>query len=193
MDALVQVSPDKVKYWGRICLIAVPMVNVVSCTLPKLVILAVYLRIFVQKPSRIACYATGVVLVAACVINVVLSIWQCSPADYVWNKTIVNGYCRDSIQAHVRWGQFPNIVTDIALLILPMVRTFHTNVFTRLMQKPRRIVRTNNKANTVLHLTQHVRRRNIDFEISYQPIVWKLQVSPKAKIGLATTIAVGSV
>ena len=67
----------------NMCLIVIPIVNVVSCTLPELVILAVYLRLFVQNSSRIACYATGVVLVASCVINVVLFIWQCSPVDYV--------------------------------------------------------------------------------------------------------------
>ena len=120
-------------YWGRICLIAVPIINVVSSTLPKLVILAVYLRVFVQKPSRIASYAIGAVLVASCIINMVLLIWQCSPLDYVWNKNIAKGYCRDSIQEHIRWGQFPNVVTDVAMLILPMVRIFRTNTFTPLL------------------------------------------------------------
>ena len=123
MDALIQFAPEKVKFWGRDCLIAVPIFYALSSTLPKTVILAVYLRLFVQKWSRIACHATNAVLVAACIVNVVLFIWQCSPPDYVWNKTIANGYCRDDIQAHIRWGQLPNVVTDVAMLILPLVCT----------------------------------------------------------------------
>ena len=92
----------------------------------------------------------------------------------------------------MRWGSFPNIVIDVALLILPMVRNFRTNVFTRLMQVPRRIVRNNKEANTVFYLTQHVHRRHIDFVMFYQPVVWKIQLSQKTKMGLAATLAVGS-
>ena len=121
VDVVVQFSPEKIKYWGRICLIANPILYAVCCTLPKLVILAVYLRVFIHRWSRIGCYATGAAIIAACITNLIVSIWQCSPADYVWNKTIANGYCRDDVQAHFRWGQFPNIVTDVAMLVLPLV------------------------------------------------------------------------
>lgn len=121
MEALIQTAPEKLIYWGRICLIVIPIIYALASTLPKLVILAVYLRLFVQKWTRIACYATGAVLVAAFIVNLSLSISQCSPPDYVWNKTIADGHCHNDIQAHIRWGQFPNIVTDVAMLILPLV------------------------------------------------------------------------
>ncbi|CAD6594186.1 MAG: hypothetical protein ASARMPREDX12_008376 [Alectoria sarmentosa] len=120
IDALMQVAPEKLYYWGRSCLIAIPVLYIVSTTLPKLVILTVYLRIFVHKWSRISCYVIGAVLVASCILNMILSIWQCSPPDYVWNKTIPNGFCRDNVQVHFRWGTFANIVTDVAMLILPL-------------------------------------------------------------------------
>ena len=122
-DAVFQIAPEKLEYWGHSMLLASPILYGISSTLPKLVILAVYLRIFVQKWVRIGCHTIGATLLAAWIINLILFLCQCSPMDYVWNKTISHGYCRDNIQAHIRWGQLPNIVTDIAMLILPLVRS----------------------------------------------------------------------
>ena len=124
-EVLIEFAPEKFQYWSRICLIAVPVFYALSSTLPKLVILAVYLRVFVSKWSRTACYAIGAVLVASCIINMILSIFQCTQKDWVHNTMLYSGYCRKdiNIQAHIRWGQFPNVVTDIAMLILPLVRT----------------------------------------------------------------------
>ena len=124
IDAVLMFAPEKLMYWGRLCLIVIPILYSVATTLPKLVILSAYLRIFVLKWSRIACYIIGTTVVTSCTINVILCIWQCSPPDYVWNKTIVNGYCREDFQAHIRWGQLPNVLTDVAMLVLPLVCTY---------------------------------------------------------------------
>ena len=121
IEAVMLYTPGKVLFWGRCALIATTTLFTLSSTLPKLVILALYLRIFVKKWSRISCYALGVILVLSCVINIVLIISRCSPPDYVWDKSIPRGHCRNDVQAQLRWGALTNIITDVAMLILPMV------------------------------------------------------------------------
>ena len=121
IEAVILYTPGKVLFWGRSALIATPVLFISSSTLPKLVILALYLRIFVKKWSRISCYAISVILVLSWVINVVLIISRCSPPDYVWDKSIPHGYCRNDVQAQIRYGPLTNIITDVAMLILPMV------------------------------------------------------------------------
>ena len=129
LDALLQISPEKVEYWGRLNLIATVALSALASTLPKTVILAVYLRVFVKKWSRIMCYIIGAILIVACIINMAMAIWRCSPLDYIWNKSIKNGYCRVDLQTHIRWGLFPNVITDVAMLILPLVCIDRTNSF----------------------------------------------------------------
>ena len=120
IEAVEEMAPEKVVYWGRMSLIAVPVLYAPVVTFPKLVILAIYLRIFVDKPSRIVCYIVAIITIFACVINIPLSIWQCSPPAFVWDKTIEGGYCAVNVQGHLIWGSFPNIVTDLVILILPL-------------------------------------------------------------------------
>lgn len=147
IDAITQFAPEKLVYWGNTAFIAGPVIYAVACTLPKLVILTVYMRIFPQKWVRTGCYLIGAVLVATCLINVVLVIWQCSPPEYVWNKLIEHGFCRVDFETHVKWGQLPNIVVDIAILILPLICTsegFHfvdTTTTTVTSRTSREIVR----------------------------------------------------
>jgi len=120
-----------VAYWGRTCLVAVPILYAVAATIPKFVILAVYLRIFVDKQSRIVCYIVGAVLMSAVIVNVALSIWQCSPVAYAWDKTIPGGHCSNNVQAHIRWGSLPNIITDVVMLILPLPVVWKLNTSRR--------------------------------------------------------------
>ena len=120
IEAVEQMAPEKVVFWGKLSLIAITVLYAPAVTFPKLVIIAIYLRIFVDKPSRIGCYIVAIVTILACVVNVPLSIWQCSPTAFAWDKTIEGGYCAVNVQSHIRWGLFPNIVTDLAMLILPL-------------------------------------------------------------------------
>lgn len=129
IDAVKETAPENIEYWGRISLIAIPVLYAPAVTFPKLVILAIYLRIFVDKPSRIVCYIVAIITILACVVNIPLSIWQCSPPAFAWDKTIEGGYCAVNVQSHIRWGSFPNIVTDLVMLIvpLPVIWRLHTS------------------------------------------------------------------
>lgn len=120
IDAVAVMAPEEVVYWGRLSLIAIPVLYALAVTFPKLVIIAIFLRIFVDKPSRIGCYIVAIITILACVVNIPLSIWQCSPPAFAWDKTIEGGSCAVNVQSHIRWGLFPNIVTDLVMLILPL-------------------------------------------------------------------------
>ena len=120
MSVVFEKSPEKLLFWGNVCLIAAPVMYAPAVTFPKIAILAVFLRIFIDKPSRMICYIMIVVTVITCVINISLSIWQCSPPAYAWNKKIAGGRCDVDVEAHLRYGSVPNIVTDVVMLILPL-------------------------------------------------------------------------
>jgi hypothetical protein len=47
------------------------------------------------------------------------AVFQCSPVQYTWDKTIVGGSCFNQ-QAFYRYVSLPNILTDFVILIMPM-------------------------------------------------------------------------
>ena len=113
------VSPSERLYWAKSSLIAAPVVYSVAVAFPKLAILAIYLKVFVDKFSRLCCYGTAAIIVLTAVVNIPTTIWQCSPVEYLWDKSDPKGWCFDLV-LHFRYGSLPNIVTDVIMLILPM-------------------------------------------------------------------------
>jgi len=85
---------------------------------PKLAILALYLRLFTLKPYRITVWCLIGVVVTTGIICPIMSLNLCHPFEYNWNRTIP-GWCLDE-QSFYRWGSLPNIITDVAMLILPL-------------------------------------------------------------------------
>ena len=92
--------------------------NVVAVTLPKLAVLALYLRIFVGRAFKYTCYATTAVLCVACLINIFTLVFECHPRQKPWTPSLA-GHC-DDIQAHYRYASVPSILTDVMILILPI-------------------------------------------------------------------------
>ena len=89
---------------------------------PKMSILFLYRRIFVTRPYRIANYFLMAVLTSIVVAVVLTTLLMCQPFGYFYRaleEPGLEGHCVD-IDMFWRWGTFPNIVTDIAMLILPM-------------------------------------------------------------------------
>ena len=111
---------------------------------PKLAILCLYLRLFTQKIYRYASYLLIGILITTAIVNSISAGVSCTPFAYNWDKTIPGGRCFPDINAWYLWVSFPNIVTDVFMLILPL------------------------------------------------PVIWKLQMSRKNKLGLTMVFCTGS-
>ena len=96
---------------------------------PKLSVLFFYRRLFPTKLFRITVYVLMFMVVGLCASIVIVSLFQCSPIAYAWDRTIKGGTCIDEL-AYFRWITPPNLIIDLALLILPlpMVWRLHTSV-----------------------------------------------------------------
>lgn len=102
----------KIKY-------AIAVIYISSFTLPKLSILFLYLQVFSpSKRTRYTTYALIGVVVATWIAETLTSAFQCTPVPLVWDHTI-HGHCVDRIKMF-QYYSIPNIVTDVAMLILPI-------------------------------------------------------------------------
>lgn len=90
-----------------------------SIALPKLAILCLYGRVFTTKPYRYAIYATGSIVVLTLIVGQICAIAICQPFSYMWDKSISNGHC-GNISAVYRYISFPNLLTDVCILVLPL-------------------------------------------------------------------------
>jgi uncharacterized membrane protein len=91
----------------------------VACTLPKIGVLILYLRILIQPWLRIGCWVTMAVLILACILNVFTFGFQCNPIEAAWDPALQAIYCND-INGHLTYSPISNIVTDIVMLFLPL-------------------------------------------------------------------------
>ena len=89
-----------------------------AVTLPELAILSMYLRIVTTKPYRRSVYVLGIILIMNFVVGGLTGILGCQPLAFFWDPTIPGGHCID-INSFFRWISLPNIVTDVAMLVLP--------------------------------------------------------------------------
>jgi hypothetical protein len=90
-----------------------------TITFTKISILLQYFRIFVTSGVRRACWITLSIVIAYGIWSVISAIFMCAPVPYFWNKTIQEGKCLP--EQPVWFGNAAlNIVTDVAILALPM-------------------------------------------------------------------------
>ena len=80
------VTPEQMETWLKL-IIAEEFLYVLCATMPKMVILCLYQRIFPTKPYRYATYFIGGVMVANYVIDIVLALATYIPVVYSWDKT----------------------------------------------------------------------------------------------------------
>ncbi|KAJ6004769.1 hypothetical protein N7540_012568 [Penicillium herquei] len=93
----------------------------VYCTtvsLIKISILLIYTRIFPTRGFRIASIVLGITIALWALALICLQILQCSPLSRAWNNSI-SGTCIDLKGLFIGNG-VPNIITDIAILSLPV-------------------------------------------------------------------------
>ena len=111
-------TPNQISDWGKNSLIAVPILYVTATLWPKLSVLMLYLRIFTDKFSRVSCWVLGAILVVGLISNILGEALQCFPIEKAWNP-VLPGWC-SNIEAHLIYGNLPNNITDIAMLLLPI-------------------------------------------------------------------------
>ncbi|CAG8300760.1 unnamed protein product [Penicillium salamii] len=113
-------------------LIAFECVYVTAVALTKISILLMYARIFPTKGFRIASIILGVVSISWAISIIFVSVFQCTPVARAWNPTIP-GTCIN-LKGSFIGNAVPNIVTDIAILSLPVraVWGLHVNLVHRL-------------------------------------------------------------
>ncbi|RAH85539.1 hypothetical protein BO86DRAFT_395840 [Aspergillus japonicus CBS 114.51] len=100
-----------------------------AIALPKLAILAFYLRFFKSRNERIVTYVLMGIIASTYVAISLAHTFACMPVGYQLNPFKPGkGQCFDT-KAFYRWMSFPNIVTDIVMLVLPlpMVHRLHTS------------------------------------------------------------------
>lgn len=96
------------------------MVFPVSVLAIKLSVLFFYHRIFPTQRFRNISIVIGVVSIAWFIAYVFIVFFICVPLEYWWDKTIPNGHCIN-LKATSYYGTSPpDILTNIAILILPL-------------------------------------------------------------------------
>ncbi|MCJ1403834.1 hypothetical protein MMC11_007057 [Xylographa trunciseda] len=115
---VVTYHPDQLVSWEK-SLYALEWLYLSSIALPKISIVALYLRIFTSRTARITCYILIFVIVANWISFIFASTFQCSPIAFQWDKTIAGGTCFN-IEAAFKASGAPNIATDAVILVLPI-------------------------------------------------------------------------
>lgn len=105
-----------------------PATYAIAVTFPKLSILAMYLRIFTVPFYRMITYFVIYILVISSTILFMMMLFQCTPVDYFWDKTIVGGKCHFDIEKLFLYASLPNIITDVVMLLLPLPFIFRLNM-----------------------------------------------------------------
>ncbi|KAL2040179.1 hypothetical protein N7G274_007082 [Stereocaulon virgatum] len=87
--------------------------------LTKFSILLFYLRIFARTTIRIPIAILGLIITAWAIAVVATTIFQCRPVQGFWDKSM-NPTCAVNVYAYFIGKAIPNIITDWALLFLPI-------------------------------------------------------------------------
>ncbi|KAI2780946.1 hypothetical protein F4815DRAFT_499014 [Daldinia loculata] len=98
-----------------------------TVTLPKVCIIILYLRIFTERKIRlITKIVLGVVISNYVAIGIIAILTICKPFAYKWDKTI-DGHCNNLMNSY-RYTSLPNIITDVAILVLPFPMLYKLQV-----------------------------------------------------------------
>ncbi|KAL6718754.1 hypothetical protein ACLMJK_002988 [Lecanora helva] len=85
----------------------------------KCSILLFYLRIFGRTNIRISLVILALIIAGWTIVVIAATIFQCNPVQGFWDKSI-NPTCSVNVYAFFIGNAVPNIVTDWALLLLPI-------------------------------------------------------------------------
>lgn len=87
-----------------------------------------YCRIFPAKSVNIGSWILGCIAVSWAAVIAFVCVFQCKPVSKAWDHSRP-GYCIDLMSSFIG-GAIPNIVTDVAILALPMPQVWKLRMTT---------------------------------------------------------------
>ena len=102
------------------------LIYILSVPFPKLAILCLYFRLFNGKAARYVLYGTGLAIIGTSVFGVISVFANCRPFTAFWAKAHTVQCTMDPMNA-MRFYSIPNIVTDAALVLIPLPALFKLN------------------------------------------------------------------
>lgn len=84
-----------------------------------------YCRAFDVRSLRICSIILGCITIAWAIAIVMVCVFQCTPIAKAWNP-MLDGYCID-LKGSFIGNAVPNIVTDVAILTLPVHQVLKLN------------------------------------------------------------------
>ncbi|KAI9644699.1 hypothetical protein NHQ30_006725 [Ciborinia camelliae] len=127
---LEHTAPWKVKRSDKE-IFAGSMVYLLCATAPKYAILILYKRVFITSKFRLCVYILITTLVIYTIVMITVTLAACRPFAANFDPTITGAKCMNKENLY-RWGPLVNIVTDVAMLILPMPIIWNLHTSTRL-------------------------------------------------------------
>lgn len=124
---VLQIDPGKLVIWGKM-IITIPIVYCSAVVPAKLAVLHLYLHIFTDKRLRFACWVVVAIILANWLATTISGILACRPISYFWTQ---QGTCFN-VNAFFRWSGLPNILTDVAMLILPIPMVYNLQTLLRM-------------------------------------------------------------
>lgn len=94
------------------------MIYLASVMFPKLAILSLFIRLFMD-PVRKLSYVTVGIVIASFIAGFVTWGLGCHPFAFSWNKLIPGGTCLDQSKSYAYFS-IPNLVSDVAIMLLPI-------------------------------------------------------------------------
>lgn len=128
IEYIVENDPGAITYLFKYQ-IAVSAWYCVTISLPKLAICVLYRTLFPQRSVLIILWITGSIMVGTCVASLIADLAACKPFTANWASIETqNTVCINKENLYI-WGTFPNIVTDVVLLAvpLPIIWRLHTS------------------------------------------------------------------
>lgn len=115
---LLAIAPEDVASSSKLSLVFQTF-YALTCQLTRMIIVSLYLRIFTDKISRIACYVLIACMVVLFAIAVPILATQCVPIAALWDPSIKDAHCIN-VQAWYTYSTIPNVVFDGCILLLPI-------------------------------------------------------------------------
>ncbi|KAF2121791.1 hypothetical protein BDV96DRAFT_681862 [Lophiotrema nucula] len=117
-DYLAMTDPGKItEHYKGIMILEV--LHLPAVAFPKICIVLLYLKVFTNKWARMATWSLLFVIIATWFSYFIAVMFQCMPFAFNWDKTISGGKCFN-VNVFSQSSSVPNIVTDVAVLLLPI-------------------------------------------------------------------------